>query len=170
MKKNLKLIFLLILVSNLESMEYMNFRLTSKVFKEHQSIPIKYGCNGENISPPLEWEGAPPETKSFVLIVEDPDAPSKVWSHWIVYNIPASIHESKEGKPPKDALEGINDFGDIGYGGPCPPSGTHRYFFKLYSLNRLLDLDQGATKQEVEKAIQNHILKETQLMGTYTSS
>lgn len=148
----------------------MGFHLTSIAFKEHQAIPPQYGCYGENLSPPLKWEGAPSETKSYVLIVDDPDAPSKVWTHWVVYNIPTALHEIKEGQSPKDALEGLNDFGNSGYGGPCPPSGTHRYYFKLYALNQLLDLDKGATKQEVEKAMQTHILKETQLMGTYTSS
>lgn len=147
----------------------MNFHLLSKAFKEHQPIPLEYGCYGENISPPLEWGDAPLETKSFVLIVDDPDAPSKVWTHWVVYNIPADTRECKEGKPPNGASEGVNDFGNIGYGGPCPPSGVHRYYFKLYALNQPLELGQGATKQEVEKAMQTHILKETQLMGTYTA-
>lgn len=165
-----RFISLFLISFQLQGGELMSFHLMSKGFKEHQAIPPRYGCNGENISPPLEWEEAPAETKSYVLIVDDPDAPSKVWTHWVVYNIPANVHESQEGQAPKGAIEGINDFGSLGYGGPCPPSGTHRYYFKLYALNQPLELGPGATKQEVEKAMQTHILKETQLMGTYSST
>lgn len=145
----------------------MDFRLTSQVFKEGASIPSKYTCDGENVSPPLKWEGVPQGTKSFVLIVDDPDAPAKVWTHWVLYNIPPTNTECREGKAPSGALEGVNDFGEIGYGGPCPPSGTHRYFFKLYALDQLLSIPQGATKLQVEKAIKPHVLGEVQLIGTY---
>lgn len=103
-----------------------------------------------------------------MLIVDDPDAPNKVWTHWIVYNIPPIINEIEEGSVPMNALQGINDFGKANYGGPCPPSGTHRYFFKLYALDALLTLSPRATKQQVEKEIETHRIAEAQLMGTYS--
>lgn len=143
------------------------FRLTSQAFKEGQSIPSKYTCDGDNISPPLHWEGIPENTRSFVLIVDDPDAPNKVWSHWVVYQIPPGARDFKEGMPPEGCVEGLNDFKEIGYGGPCPPSGTHRYFFKLYALSESPSLPQGATKQQVEKAIAPYIISHTELIGTY---
>lgn len=146
----------------------MSFHLRSPAFKEGEAIPSKYTCDGENISPPLLFENTPQGTKSLVLIVDDPDAPSKTWVHWVVYNIPATTAEAKEGKALSGSIEGLNDFGDRSYGGPCPPSGTHRYFFKLYALDQLLSLKEGATKEQVEKAMQPHILAEAQLMGTYS--
>ena len=145
----------------------MSFCLTSSSFKNQQELPPKYTCDGENVSPSLRWEGAPHETKSFVLIVDDPDAPNQTWTHWVVYNIPHSVTECAEGKAPTGSLEGKNDFGKIGYGGPCPPSGTHRYFFKLYALTEALALVPGATKSEVEEAMKPYILKETEIIGTY---
>lgn len=146
----------------------MSLQLTSQAFNENGSIPSKYTCDGANISPPLGWTGAPPGTKSFVLIVDDPDAPSKVWTHWVVYNISPTTVECREGKVPIGSLQGVNDFGKVNYGGPCPPSGTHRYFFKLYALDTLLTLEEGATKQQVEKAIKPSILAEAHLVGTYS--
>lgn len=145
----------------------MSLHLTSQVFKENESIPSKYTCEGENISPPLQWEGIPEGTKSLVLIVDDPDAPRGTWTHWVVFNILPTSTGSKEGHSPEESLQGINDFGDIKYGGPCPPSGTHRYFFKLYALDERISLPKGATKQQVEKAIEGHILGQAQLIGTY---
>lgn len=145
----------------------MNFHLTSQVIKENQPIPPKYTCDGENISPPIEWKNSPKETKSFTLIVDDPDAPNKTWVHWIVYNIPPTITEFKEGKIPEGCLEGITDFGKIGYGGPCPPSGVHHYYFKLYALDRMIELPEGATKNQLEKTIKPYIVAETKLMGIY---
>lgn len=145
----------------------MSFYLKSSVFEENGSIPSKYTCEGENISPPLEWGGAPSGTKSYVLIVDDPDAPSKVWTHWVVYNISRTTVQCKEGCSPENSLQGVNDFGKVEYGGPCPPSGTHRYFFKLYALDAVLSLKEGATKQQVEKEIKSHILDEATLIGTY---
>ncbi len=145
----------------------MDFHLTSQAFKGNESIPSKYTCEGENVSPPLRWTGAPQGTKSFVLIVDDPDAPSKTWIHWVVYNIPETISESKEGSAPSGALQGVNDYRSNDYKGPCPPSGRHRYFFKIYALDQPLQLPKGATKQQVEKAMQPHILGKAELIGTY---
>ena len=145
----------------------MSLYLKSPAFRQNESIPSKYTCEGKNISPPLEWGGAPSETKSFVLIMDDPDAPSKTWTHWVVYNISESINGCKEGIAPENSLQGVNDFGKVEYGGPCPPSGTHRYFFKLYALDAVLSLKEGATKQQVEKEIKPHVLEEARLIGTY---
>lgn len=145
----------------------MALQLTSSAFIESGSIPSQYTCDGDNISPPLSWQGVPEGTKSLALIVDDPDAPSKTWVHWVVYNIPETVHEALEGQPPKKSLQGTNDFHDMGYGGPCPPSGSHRYFFKLYALRSTLTLAPGATKQQVEQAMEGHILEKTALMGVY---
>jgi Raf kinase inhibitor-like YbhB/YbcL family protein len=160
------LMFFLVFISNLNG-EVTDMRITSSAFNENGSIPSKYTCDGENISPPLHWDGAPAGTKSFVLIVDDPDAPSKVWTHWVVYNISPTTTECKEGAAPAGSSQGVNDFGKAKYGGPCPPSGTHHYFFKLYALDTTLPLTQGATKQQVEKEIKPHVLGETRLIGTY---
>lgn len=145
----------------------MALQLTSSAFNESGSIPSQYTCDGDNISPPLSWQGVPEGTKSLALIVDDPDAPSKTWVHWVVYNIPETVHEALEGQSPKKSLQGTNDFHDMGYGGPCPPSGSHRYFFKLYALGSTLTLAPGATKQQVEQAMEGHILEKTALIGVY---
>jgi Raf kinase inhibitor-like YbhB/YbcL family protein len=149
--------------------------LNSPVFKQNGHIPSKYTCEGEDISPPLAWENVPNSTKSLVLIVDDPDAPDPkapkiVWVHWVVYNIPPgteSLQENagKTGLPP-GVLLGLNDFKKTGYGGPCPPIGRHRYFHKLYALDITLDL-RDATKSQIERAMQGHILANAELIGTY---
>ena len=150
------------------------FKLTSSAFKNNEQIPRKYTCEGQDISPPLKWEGYPAGTKSFALIVEDLDAPGGVFTHWIMYNIPAGVSELKEGVKPVEelssgAMQGVNDFKKIGYRGPCPPPGkTHRYVFKLYALNSPLDLKPGASKEEVLKAMSRHILAEASLTGVYS--
>jgi len=150
------------------------FKLTSSAFKNNEQIPRKYTCEGQDISPPLKWEGYPAGTKSFALIVEDLDAPGGVFTHWIMYNIPAGVSELKEGVKPVEelssgAMQGVNDFKKIGYGGPCPPPGkAHRYVFKLYALNSPLDLKPGASKEEVLKAMSRHILAEASLTGVYS--
>lgn len=147
--------------------------LTSTAFKEGDAIPKKYGCNGADISPALQWNGAPTETKSFALIVDDPDAPMGTWVHWVIFNIPAKATGLPEDVPAKEslpdgALQGKNDFRNYGYGGPCPPGGTHRYFFKLYALDAMLQLKAGCTKAELLKAMTGHIVGEAQLMGRYS--
>lgn len=135
-------------------------------------IPQQYTCDGEDISPSLSWTDVPENAKSFVLISDDPDAPMGTWVHWVIYNIPANVKELAEGisadkQLMNGALQGINDFRKIGYGGPCPPRGKHRYYFKLYALDTKLNLPAGASKKEVEKAIQDHILDQAKLMGIY---
>ena len=147
--------------------------LTSTAFTEGSPIPIKHTCDAENVSPALKWSGAPAEAKSLVLIAADPDAPVGTWVHWVLYGLPATANELAENAPqsqylPGGARQGLNDFRKLGYGGPCPPAGNaHRYFFKLYALDTALDLKPGATKKEVEHAMEKHILAQAQLMGTY---
>lgn len=147
--------------------------LKSSAFKNGEDIPRKYTCDGTDLSPPLRWENAPAGTKGFALIVDDPDAPVGTWVHWVIYDLPAGTADLAEGAPaaetlPGGAKQGVNDFRRVGYGGPCPPSGpAHRYFFKLYALDRETNLKPRATKQQLLDAIKGHILAETQLMGRY---
>jgi Raf kinase inhibitor-like YbhB/YbcL family protein len=148
-------------------------QLTSTAFKAGEAIPAQYTCDGKNISPPLQWTGTPAETKSFVLIVDDPDAPNGTWTHWLAYDLPSGTNELSENVPPSQfiagkAKQGLNDFKRLGYGGPCPPPGKpHRYFFKLYALDALLDLKPGVGRREIEGAIGPHLLAQGQLIGTY---
>jgi Raf kinase inhibitor-like YbhB/YbcL family protein len=148
-------------------------QLTSTAFTEGSPIPAQYSCEGKNVSPPLKWTGAPAEAKTLALIADDPDAPVGTWVHWVLYDLPASTSELPEATPksqftPGGARQGLNDFRHLGYGGPCPPPGKpHRYFFKLYALDVQLDLKPGATKKEVEHAMEKHVLAQGQLMGTY---
>jgi len=149
----------------------MSMQLTSSAFKEGQPIPRQYTCDGVNISPPLEWSGVPKTAKTITIIADDPDAPSGTWVHWVVYDLPAENIGLVENLPATENLkaggfQGMNDFRKIGYGGPCPPSGTHRYFFKVYALDLELPLKAVATKAEVEKAMEGHIVAQGQLMGT----
>lgn len=151
----------------------MPLQLTSAAFTEGSPIPAHYTCDGRDVSPPLRWSGAPEGVRSFALIADDPDAPAGTWVHWVLYDLPAGASELPEGVPPAESVagggrQGRNDFGRLGYGGPCPPRGRpHRYFFKLYALDTELDLPPRATKQAVERAMRGHILAEGQLMGTY---
>ncbi|HEX3083512.1 MAG TPA: YbhB/YbcL family Raf kinase inhibitor-like protein [Pyrinomonadaceae bacterium] len=147
-------------------------KLISRAFTEGQPIPRQYSCDGINISPPLEWSGVPKPAKTLAIIADDPDAPAGTWVHWVVYNLPADTIGMVENLPSTEdlkggGLQGKNDFEKIGYGGPCPPSGTHRYLFKIYALDGDLPLKAGATKTEVEKAMSGHVLAQAQLMGTY---
>lgn len=148
-------------------------QLTSVAFTEGQPIPAKYSCDGKNVSPPLQWTGAPPGTKSFALIADDPDAPVGTWVHWVLFDLSPATKELTEDLPkgqylPGGAKQGLNDFKHLGYGGPCPPAGKpHRYFFKLYALDSMLGLKPGANKRDVEQAMANHVLAEGQLLGTY---
>ncbi|MFA3784166.1 YbhB/YbcL family Raf kinase inhibitor-like protein [Melioribacteraceae bacterium 4301-Me] len=150
----------------------MKFQITSTAFKYGELIPVKYTCDGINISPPLKWEGVPTGTKSLALICDDPDAPIGDWVHWVIYFISPTLTELREGIPKgKEPIEGIKqgttDFHYVGYGGPCPPSGTHRYFFKLYALDTILNLDSSTTKKTLLEAMKNHIIDKAELMGTY---
>ena len=150
----------------------MTLTITSKAFSEGGMIPVKYTCDGEDVSPPLAISGVPEKTKSLALISDDPDAPGGTWVHWVLYNLPPGTRELPEKLPTKQILDngarhGITDFGRFGYGGPCPPGGTHRYFFKVYALDVVLDLSGKITKKDLVAAMQGHILAEGQLMGKY---
>jgi Raf kinase inhibitor-like YbhB/YbcL family protein len=151
----------------------MAFVLTSSRLKENGTIEKKYTCDGDDISIPLQWSDPPPGTKSLALIADDPDAPSKTWVHWVLYDLPAEARELPEGVPPSRVLDsgarqGINDFRRLGYGGPCPPPGTpHRYVFTLYALDRRVGLEPAATKQDLLRAMKGHTLSQAQLTGTF---
>jgi Raf kinase inhibitor-like YbhB/YbcL family protein len=150
-----------------------HMQLTSTAFAEGAAISAKYTCDAKNVSPPLKWSGVPAGSKSLALIVDDPDAPSGTWVHWVLYDLPASVSELSEDIAKGQfvaggAKQGLNDFKQLGYGGPCPPHGKpHRYFFKLYALDSLLDLKPGMTKKDLEAAMEKHILAQAQLIGTY---
>jgi hypothetical protein len=151
----------------------MELDIRSSAFEEGELIPIKYTCDGEDVSPPLSWTQPPKEAKSMVLICDDPDAPMGTWVHWVLFGLSPDTLELAEGiSHEKDVLggakQGLNDFRKYGYGGPCPPGGTHRYFFKLYAVDTHVSLNAGATKNEVLNAIKGHILAEGQLMGRYS--
>jgi Raf kinase inhibitor-like YbhB/YbcL family protein len=154
----------------------MKFTLNSPAFEYGVAIPQRYTCDGDDISPPLEWSGVPEGTRSLALIVDDPDAPDpaapkRVWVHWVLFNLPPDCTGLAEGMGGEDlpagTLEGLNDWKKLGYGGPCPPVGRHRYFFKLFALDRVLaDLD-SPTKASLQRAMQGHVLAEAELVGTY---
>ncbi len=163
------------LVQTIESEEdaVVSFQLFSPAFENKTKIPSRYTCSGEDLSPELEWRDAPDGVVSFALIMDDPDAPIGTWIHWVIYNIPSDNSGLPEafGKNRElvdGILQGKNSAGKAYYNGPCPPSGTHRYFFKLYALDTMLDLPEGATKPEVLKAIQGHMVGMAELMGTYS--
>jgi len=150
----------------------MAITMTSSAFTEGALIPKKHTCDAEDISPDLKWSGVPREAKSLALICDDPDAPAGTWVHWVLFNIPAEAGALAAGIPPEAVLDsgarqGKNDFRKLGYGGPCPPGGTHRYFFKLYALDTVLSLESGSTKARLVAAMKGHILAEGQLMGKY---
>jgi len=151
----------------------MEIKITSAAFEEGEMIPAKYTCDQEDVSPPLAWDSVPEGTKTLALICDDPDAPMGTWVHWVLFNLPAGANGLSENVPPERELDnggrqGTNDFGRIGYGGPCPPGGTHRYYFKLYALDTALDLEAGARKPQLLEAMEGHILAEGQLMGKYS--
>jgi hypothetical protein len=153
--------------------ETMAIIITSPAFKEGGIIPAKYTCDGEDVSPPLNWQQIPQGTKSIALISDDPDAPIGTWVHWVMWNIPAEANGLPEGVPktaslPDGSKQGITDFRRPGYGGPCPPSGTHRYFFKIYALDTMLNLPEKSTKHDLLAAMKGHILAEGSLMGKYS--
>ena len=144
-----------------------NMKIESPAFENNQSIPSKYTCDGENVSPPFKISQVPKETKSLVLISDDPDAPARTWVHWTVWNIDPKTEEIAEASVPREAVEGATSFGKPGYGGPCPPSGTHRYFFKLYALDTVLNLDSSAEAGDIEEAMKDHVLDSAELLGLY---
>ena len=151
----------------------MTFSISSSSFSQGGEIPRKFTCDGADVSPELTWTTPPAGTQSFALIADDPDAPAGTWTHWVLYDLPPQITVVPEGmskvdEVPSGGRQGRNDFRKIGYGGPCPPPGKpHRYFFKIYAVDRMLNLKPGSSKQEVEQAMQNHILGQAELMGKY---
>lgn len=150
----------------------MEIKITSTAFADGGMIPAKYTCDGADVSTPLQWDAVPEDTKTIALICDDPDAPMGTWVHWVLFNLPAETRNLAENIPadktlPNGAKQGINDFGKIGYGGPCPPGGTHRYFFKLYALDSGIDLDAGADKDQLLKAMEGHIIGQGKLIGKY---
>jgi hypothetical protein len=151
----------------------MALKVESPAFSPGGDIPRQHTCDGPDLSPPLRWSEPPAGTQSLALICDDPDAPAGTWVHWVLYRIPASARGLPEGVPKRETLadgsrQGRNDFGKVGYGGPCPPRGPkHRYFFKLYALDTVLDLPPGATKAELLKAMEGHVLAQGELMGRY---
>ena len=144
-----------------------NMKLTSSAFTQGNPIPLEYTCDGDDVSPLLTFSDVPDNATSLVLIMDDPDAPSGTWVHWIVWNIPSSSTGLSTGEV-ITFPQGTNDNGELDYGGPCPPSGTHHYYFKLYALDTMLNLNEGATKNQVVNAMSGHIIEEAELMGTYS--
>jgi Raf kinase inhibitor-like YbhB/YbcL family protein len=151
----------------------MAFELKSTAFAQGEAIPRQYTCDGQDISTPLAWSDTPSGTQSFAVICDDPDAPVGNWVHWVLYNLPGSTRSLAENIPPDAELpdgsrNGENSWGRLGYGGPCPPGGTHRYFFKLFALDTVLEVPSGATKEKVMDAMEGHVLAEAELMGVYS--
>ena len=142
-------------------------KITSSAFQEGGNIPSKFTCDGSDTSPPLQVTGIPSETKALVLIADDPDAPSGLFTHWLVWNIPSQTNSIAEGSAPK-GVHGANDFGKSGYRGPCPPPGTHRYSFKIFALDRELDLQSGAKRSQVDAAMKGHVIAQGELIGRYS--
>lgn len=143
-------------------------RIKSSAFEESKEIPSVYSCDGDNINPPLEFSDIPENTKSLALIVDDPDAPDGTFTHWLMWNISPDTKNISEGDWPDGAEQGLNDRGELGYMGPCPPSGTHRYHFKLYALNDKLNVDASVTKEELEEEIDKHLIQKSELVGIFS--
>jgi Raf kinase inhibitor-like YbhB/YbcL family protein len=176
-KSLLALLTLLGLALQLESLaaggRAMSLTIKTKAFLEGEMIPMKYTCDGDDVSPGLTWTGAPEATQSLTLIADDPDAPVGTWTHWIIWNIPPETAALFDGVPKENTLkdgarQGYNDFKRIGYGGPCPPPGKpHRYFFRLYAMDSKLDVKAGVSRNELERAMKGHVLAQAELMGKY---
>jgi Raf kinase inhibitor-like YbhB/YbcL family protein len=152
----------------------MALSITSRAFKANEAIPSKYTCDGSDVSPDLQWRDAPAGLQSFALICDDPDAPRGTWVHWVLYDLPANVTELSEGLDTDAQVrspsckQGVNDFGRTGYGGPCPPRGSsHRYYFRLYALDQMLNLSPKASRADLDRAMKGHILAQAELMGTY---
>jgi Raf kinase inhibitor-like YbhB/YbcL family protein len=143
-------------------------KITTTVFQEGGNIPSKFTCDGADANPPLRFEGVPAEAKSLALIVDDPDAPGGLFTHWLVWNIDPKTTAVEENGAPSNSVQGKNDFGKSGYGGPCPPSGTHRYFFKIFALDRQLDLAAGSKRAQLDAQMRGHIIAQGELMGRYS--
>ena len=141
-------------------------KITSPAFAEGANIPVKFTCDGSDTSPPLKIDGAPAEAKTLVLIIDDPDAPSGLFTHWLVWNIDPKTQSLAEANS-AGGVEGKNDFGKTGYGGPCPPSGTHRYYFRIFALDEQLSLKPGARRKEIDAAMKGHVIAQGELMGRY---
>ena len=146
--------------------EVVSMKLTSPAFRHNGDMPPEYTCDGSNVLPELNIENVPEKAKSLALIMDDPDAPSGTWVHWVVWNIPPTAKKIEKGAEPQ-GMQGKTSFGRPRYGGPCPPSGVHRYFFKLYALDTILSIKEGSNKSDLEQAMQGHIIEKTELMGTY---
>jgi len=153
-----------------EELTMKTLRIWSPAFEDNGKIPVKYTCDGQDVNPPLRFENAPEGTKSLALLVEDPDAPNGLWVHWAVWNIAPQMHEIAENSVPRESMMGKNDFHRNSYGGPCPPSGIHRYIFRLFALDTVLRLPGSSTKDQLEAAMHQHILAQAQLTGLYGRS
>lgn len=166
------IMFVVVLFYTLKGDTMKQFSLASSAFEHNQPIPQQFSCKGENVSPPLTWHNAPQGTKSFALIVDDPDAPQGTWVHWVVFNLPAPVTNLEQNSNIESlgGIQGTTSFESIGYGGPCPPSGTHRYFFKLYAVDTMLNLKRGSSKEELLAALEGHILAQTELVGLFSHS
>jgi len=167
---SLSIIILFFFMSNVKSKEISKMsalKISSPVFGNNGNIPAKYTCTGKDVNPPLLIEDVPAKAKSLALIVDDPDAPGGTWVHWVLWNISPGTGEIRENSVPVGAAQGLNDFRVREYRGPCPPSGTHRYFFKVYALDALLNLSTNSTKSDVEKTIKGHIIEQAQIIGLY---
>jgi Raf kinase inhibitor-like YbhB/YbcL family protein len=160
-------VFLLLTFSITEGTDMDALKISSTAFENNGSIPGKYTCDGANVSPPLRIQNVPAGTKSLALIVDDPDAPGGMWVHWVVWNIDPGKGELEESEVPAGSVQGINDFETYNYGGPCPPSGTHRYFFKLYALDTTLSFSADSGKAGLERAMKGHIVAQGQIVGRY---
>jgi Raf kinase inhibitor-like YbhB/YbcL family protein len=145
-----------------------NMKIKCSAFSNNGKIPSKYTCDGENMNPPLSFSDIPNNSKSLLLIVDDPDAPAGIWTHWILFNIPPDTKEVPENSVPSGAIQGVTSFSTKGYGGPCPPSGTHHYYFKLFALDITLDLPESSKAKDIEEVVVGHILAQAQLIGLYS--
>ncbi len=164
------LVIFLLLVSGAASKEapkMSTFSIESPAFKNNGNIPKRYTCDGKDVNPPLVIQNVPNGAKSLALVVDDPDAPAGIWVHWVVWDIDPGIRRIGENSVPAGAIQGRNDFKKTNYGGPCPPSGTHRYFFKVYALDAKLSLKDNSTKLDIEAAMKGHILGEARIIGLY---